>query len=417
MIARRNMGNSELRIGYFVETQASDGGVFQQTLSSIIALSDAMPDYEVVVLTPHADNVRALRNAGVKAELYAAGWRGKLDSVQALSLVADQVLHVLRKLGLHDLGRNLDRRLSELGVDIGIFGNATTAMRLADHPYVMTVWDLCHLDLPYSPGVSLGREFERREYCFRIVLPKAVAVIANCPSHVERIAEIYHVDRKRIIMLPFLPSVPVRRHAEGKGTVTAKDVRAKYNLTDDYVFYPAQFCAEKNHVYVLDALVALETKYGRRLNLALCGSDTGNRAHVEDYVRRLGLVDRVHFLGFVPDEEVPALYQGALALTIPTDAGPTNLPPLEAAALGCPVIYSDLPEWRDFMGDAALYCDLKDPQSMADHLHALLTDASLVERLQTAGRRRAVETGENLYAECLKPVMKDFAYKRRRWAR
>ena len=263
----------------------------------------------------------------------------------------------------------------------------------------------------------MGREFERREIALRMALPRAVAVIANCVSGAERIAKIYDVAPERIVTLPFLPSVAVRHHAGGKGTATAESVRARYGLPDDYVYYPAQFCVDKNHVYLLDALAALEEKYGHRLHVAFSGSDNGNLAYIEDYVRKVGLAERAHFLGFVEEGEVPALYEGAKALTMPSYAGPTNLPPLEAATLGCPVIYSDLPEWRDFMGDAALYCDLKDPQSMADHLHAVLTDAALVERLRGAGRRMIADLGESRYAEILQPIIDDFAYLRRRWAR
>ncbi len=407
----------ELRVGIFLENRISDGGAFQQSLSTIKAFCSAMPEYELIALTPHAESLRALRESGVQAELYAAGWRGQVDAIQALSLPMSYLISGLRRLGLRALGRNLDNRLSELLIDVAIFSSYRTALRLADHPFIVTVWDLCHRDLPEFPGVSLGREFERREYCLRIALPKALAVIVNCRSHAERIGQIYQVDSNRIVLLPFLPSVPVRQHAKGKGSVTAEAVRARYGLQEDFIFYPAQICADKNHVYVLEALAVLGEMYGHGLHAAFSGADKGNRGYLEEYARRLGISDRVHFLGFVDDSEIPALYEAAKALTMPTYGGPTNLPPLEAAALGCPVIYSDLPEWRDYMGDAALYCDLKDPRSMADQLHMLLTNAAVVEKQRSAGQKMVEKLGENLYREKLRPVLEEFAYVRRRWGR
>lgn len=406
---------SGLRIAIFLENRIADGGAFQQSLSTIKAIADAMPEHELIALTPHSENLMRLRDARVQAELYEAGWHGKLDGVQALSLPLSQALGMLRRIGLRGLGRNLDRRLKELNIDVAIFSSYTTALRLFEHPYVVTVWDLCHRDLPEFPGVSLGGQFERREYCLRISLPKALAVIVNCDSEAERIYRIYDVEPARIVVLPFLPSVPVRRHAEGKGNVTAEAMREKYGLNYDYVFYPAQICADKNHVYVLEALVCLETNYGHRLHAVFSGADKGNRNYLENYAKRLGLAGRVHFIGFVDDGEIPALYEGARALTMPTYAGPTNLPPLEAAALGCPVIYSDLPEWRTFMGDAALYCDLKDPRSMADHLHALITDTNVAERLRKAGLILVSNLAGNRYCETLAPIIENFAYLRRRW--
>jgi hypothetical protein len=51
---------------------------------------------------------------------------------------------------------------------------------------------------------------------------------------------------------------------------------------------------------------------------------------------------------------VPALYEGAIALVMPSYGGPTNFPPLEAVVLCCPVVCCDLPGCREQMRDAAL---------------------------------------------------------------
>ena len=53
---------------------------------------------------------------------------------------------------------------------------------------------------------------------------------------------------------------------------------------------------------------------------------------------------------------------------MPTYFGPTNIPPLEAFALGVPVLYSDLPGLKDQVGDSALLLDLNNPESMAQHM-------------------------------------------------
>ncbi|HEX6260676.1 MAG TPA: glycosyltransferase, partial [Woeseiaceae bacterium] len=71
----------------------------------------------------------------------------------------------------------------------------------------------------------------------------------------------------------------------------------------------------------------------------------------------------------------PYLYSDALALVMPTYFGPTNIPPMEALALGVPVLYSDLPSFREQLGEAARYIDLERPESLADALDDLLTGA------------------------------------------
>ena len=414
---RPNEPTAKLRIGFFLETKSRFGGSFQQSLSTITALVKRLPEYDIVVLTPYQENFLALQDTCVRVELYSIGWRGKLDEIQSLSQPADYAIRFFRRLGFRNLGRNLDQRLDELEIDIAIFNTFPTALRLVDHPFIISVFDLCHRDMPELPGTALGGEFQRREIALQITAPRAVAVIANCLSGAERISRIYNVEANRIVILPFFPSIAVREHAVGKGSITAKLVRAHYGLHENYIFYPAQFCADKNHVYLLEALVALEQIHGIQLHAAFSGSDAGNRAHVESYAQRLEIADRIHFLGFLPDDHIPALYEGAVALGMPSYGGPTNIPPLEAATLGCPIIYSDLPEWREFMRDAALYCNLSNPLSMAEHLYSLLTTPELIERLREAGRRLIDELGEDDYAKKLKPVLDEFAYLRRIWAK
>ncbi len=263
----------------------------------------------------------------------------------------------------------------------------------------------------------MSRIFERMENAHRATLTRALAVITNSPSLALRIATLYHVDPKRIIELPFLPPLFVRRHVAGSGRITAEQVHRKYDLPPRYVFYPAYFAEPKNHLYLLEGLIEVERRHGIVLDAVFCGGDAGNRTVVEQQVRVLGLTERVRFLGRIPDDDIPALYESALALVYPGYCEPTNLPPLEAVTLSCPVIYADLPEFREQMGDAALYCDLTDVSSLAVHLAALVQDGALRDRLQLAGHRFAMEIAKIDYGKMLKPVLDDFAYLHRRWAR
>ena len=407
--------HKRLHIGVFLENHTRQGGAFQQSITTIKALEQGLSNVKVIVLTPFKANIDLLRSMGFIAEIYSAGWIGKIDELQASSPLLFYFTTLFRRLGFSKFGRNLDAKLADLGIDIAFFSNYTTAQRLSDHPYIVTVWDLCHLDLPEFPGVSLGREFERLELSMRNVLTKATAVIVNCKSEASRIEQAYHVDSRRIICLPFRPSIFALNHAGGKRVVNLADVKRRYKLPNDYIFYPAQLCADKNHVYVIDALVALEKIYGHRIHAVFSGSNNGNQNYLERYAEINGLKQRIHFLGFVDNEEVPAIYDGAIALSMPTYCGPTNLPPLEAALLGCPVLYSDLPEWREFMKDAALYCDLKNPVSMATHIHNLISDPLLRLSVTEVGKKFAAEIVHNDYASLLQPIFDDFSYKRRRW--
>jgi glycosyltransferase involved in cell wall biosynthesis len=405
-----------MRIAVFVENALGSGGAFQQTLSMVQALK-ALPGHDAIVLTPVAENLSRLQERGVEAHLYADGsWTRFTDSISAFMPRGAVVIKALRRLGLRRLGCSLDQRLAALGVDIAFFNaRSATPLRLAAHPFVFTVWDLCHRDHPEFPEVSADREFERREQILHGVLPKAVAVIADSESGADKIAAWYAVDRARVTVIPFLPSASVRRYAAGDCSSSPQTVRERYQLPERYIFYPAQMWAHKNHVYILDALALLKEQHGHRLAVAFSGGDKGNGAYIRAQANVLGIADQVHFLGFVDDDEIPALYDGACALVMPSYFGPTNLPPIEAALLGCPVIYSDQPTFRAQMGDAALYCDLTTPQSLSDHLQRLLTDPDEVARLQQAGKALGASVAEDLYAKRLGAIFDAYALKRRRW--
>jgi glycosyltransferase involved in cell wall biosynthesis len=346
--------------------------------------------HDVVVFTPFEQTRQLLLKEGIEAIRFKRRGVRVIDRWSA-TVLGNAVLRRLRRLGLKRLGRHLDALLDDHGVDVVVLTEiGEGALRIGDHPFIVTVWDLSHRDYPEFPLAYRDRVFERRERVHRATLTRALAVIADSSSGARRIASLYQVDPHRIIVLPFLPSLAVRRHVAGAGLTTAEGVRRKYDLPARYVFYPAFPGSEKNHLYLLEGLVALEQQHGVVLHAVFCGGGTPlDWAIVKRQVQALGLMARVKFLGLVPDEDVPALYQAALALVMPTYTGPTNLPPLEAVTLGCPVIYSNLSGCREQMGDAALYCDLDDESSLANHLAALVQDSALLDNLRKAasGRR------------------------------
>lgn len=406
-----------MRIALFLERLPDVGGGFQQALSTVVALArPAATGHEVVVFTQYERTRKVLLAYGIDAIRFRHHGVRLLDRWSA-TVVGGAILRRLRRAGFRRLGRHLDALLDDHAIDLVILSECTEiGLRIGDHPFIVTVWDVFHRDWPDFPDVYKDRLFERWERTRQAMVTRAIAVIANSRSGVNRISHLYGVDPHRIVDLPLLPSLAVRRHAAGDRRTTAERVRRKYGLPASYVFYPAHFGALKNHLYLLEGLVALEQRHGIVLDAVFCGNDAGNLVVVRRQVRALELAERVRFLGAVPDDDVPALYEGAFALVMPAYSGPTNLPPLEAVTLGCPVIYSDRPEFREQMGDAALYCDLADVSSLADHLAALVRDTELRDRLQAAGRRLSAEIAAIDYGQRLRPVLDDYAYLRRRWA-
>jgi glycosyltransferase involved in cell wall biosynthesis len=404
-----------MRIALFLEGLPHTGGGFQQAFSTIkVLMHKNGTRQDFVIFTQYKQTHQRLLKEGIEATRYKYRVARLLDRWSA-TVVGNAVFRRLRRLGFKRLGRHLDALLDDHGIDLVLLtAIGEAALRISDRPFIVTIWDLNHRDHPDFRVAFANRGFERVEWALQCTLTRALAVITDSQFCARRIARLYHVDPGRIIELPYLPSLAVRRHAAGNGSVTLDDVRRKYDLPACYVLYPAFYYSHKNHLYLLEGLLALEQRHGLALHVVFCGGHDAER--VERQVKALKLMARVRFLGLVPDEDIPALYEGAVALVMPTHFGPTNLPPLEAVTLRCPVIYSDLPEFREQMGDAALYCDLSQVSSLADHLAHLIQNHRLRELLLQAGSRLAAQLAKIDYGERLRAVLDEYAYLRRRWA-
>lgn len=271
--------------------------------------------------------------------------------------------------------------VARAGADV-VWGFSGTHV-VPDAPFVTIAWDLQHRLQPWFPEVSGGREWARREREFSVRLRRASAVIAGTEAGKREIAGFYQVPEERIHVLPH----PTPRFAL-EPPPPAPDVLARMGLAPGYALYPAQLWPHKNHATLLLAIARLRDR-GLRVPLVLVGSDRGNGGFVRARVRALGLEGQVRFLGFVPVEELVALYRGALCLSYASLFGPENLPPLEAMALGCPVIAADVSGAREQMGDAAMLVDRTSPEAFADALERLHGDEALRLALAARGRERA----------------------------
>lgn len=401
-----------MRVGFVLDESAEIGGGFQQSLSTIAALKD-IPEHQIVVLTGRAENIEILEALGIEAHRYRFPfYRRRITAFLQRHPRARRLFSRLPAFLACRLG-SFDHILDDQKIDILVcFFLSSIPLYIDRKPFIATVYDLCHRQFCEFPEVSQSWEFSHRELIFNATLPRAIAILASSPLLAEDIARYYRVDLARIAILPFLPATHSRHPASLE---EVERVKVKYGLDKKYIFYPAQFWAHKNHVYILEGLKALEDTHGIRLLVAFSGSDYGNRSHVEIVAQQLGLADRVRVLGFIPSEDVNALYTGCEALVMPTYFGPTNVPPLEAIVAGCPVIYSDTPDFRAELANAALYCDLNDPRSLADHLRLLLTDPAAALALRRAGEALLRRTTPQNYVEKFQEILNRFSYLRARW--
>jgi glycosyltransferase involved in cell wall biosynthesis len=268
---------------------------------------------------------------------------------------------------------------------------------------IFPIHDLQHRLQPEFPEVSANGEYQRREYMYARSVPAAAAILTDSMTGKEDVAACYRVNHSKIFSLPYIAPT-FRKELTSAGHMSR--VREKYSLPDKYFFYPAAFWEHKNHRRLIRAVAILATKQNTRIHLLLAGSKKRGYSNLAGLAASLKIDDLVHFIGYVPDDDLAALYRQALALVMPTFFGPTNIPILEAWAAGCPVITSDLRGIREQVDDAGLLVNPLDETEIAEAMWLIHQNEGLRLNLIKRGKVRASKWTPQQFAARLADVIR-----------
>ena len=286
----------------------------------------------------------------------------------------------------------------------------TPAYELTDVPYIATVWDLQHRLQPWFPEVGNLVEWNGRESYVSVFLRRAARIIVPNETGRKELHLFYQIPEDRIICLPHPTPQLI--------TITADEeqkILTTHGLKPGFLFYPAQYWPHKNHASLLFSLKILKETYDLVLPAVFVGSDKGNVDYLKKLVVELGVESQVHFLGFVTDSEMTALYKNALALVYLSFFGPENLPPLEAFSVGCPVIASRVNGASEQLGDAALLVGSTNSDEIALAIKSLMDDLQQRQLLVARGFERAKKATSIDYVSQVLALLDQFASIRRAW--
>jgi len=284
---------------------------------------------------------------------------------------------------------------------------------LVDLPYLTILLDLQHCLQPWFPEVSSKGGWDHRESAFSWFLRRASLIITGNEAGRAEIERFYQVPTERIKILPH----PTPKFALNMPSSDGKEVLDKYDIPNGYLFYPAQFWPHKNHANLLLSVRKLRDEFKLAFPVVFVGSDKGNQRYIKKLVDQLDLSTQVFFLGFIPSNDLVSIYRNAFALTYVTFFGPENLPPLEAFALGCPVIASNVPGAKEQLGEAAILVNPKNTREIAFAIKSLYDDSELRRTLIQRGFNRAIKwTGQD-FVRGVFSMLDDFESIRHCWGR
>jgi glycosyltransferase involved in cell wall biosynthesis len=189
-------------------------------------------------------------------------------------------------------------------------------------------------------------------------------------------------DKVTVVYPGYDPTfAPVRDHAR------LAAVRERYQIPGTYVIYVGTLQPRKNLTRLLDA-VAVLVKQGRSVHLVIAGKRGWLYKPLFAHVHQLGLEECVHFIGYVPQEDLPALISAARAFVLPSLYEGFGLPILEAMACGTPVICSNVSSLPEAAGDAAILVHPHDTAQLVRALSRVLDDDGLSGELAQKGLRQ-----------------------------
>jgi glycosyltransferase involved in cell wall biosynthesis len=142
----------------------------------------------------------------------------------------------------------------------------------------------------------------------------------------------------------------------------------------------------------LDRVILALASSGLPHRLVLAGKPgRGNLERLRETAHRAGVAERLLPLGFVSDDALRSLYEGADGLMFPSLAEGFGLPVIEAMREGCPVLTSNMGCLPEAAGNAGLLVDPLDVGAIAHGMRRLAGETSLRDELRRLGRERCRE--------------------------
>ncbi len=253
--------------------------------------------------------------------------------------------------------------------------NPPRRMRLTATLHDLTCWIMPEVHQPTN--VLADRIFAER------VLQKAARILAVSGSSRDDAVRILGIRPDAIeVMYPGIPDsffeTPPARLATGT---------ARQGVERPYVLFVGTIEPRKNVETLLDAWAQLPAGYRGEFDLVLAGSAGWQAGNT---LRRLrsGLAG-VHYLGYVPEADLPALTAGAAVFAYPSLYEGFGFPVAQAMACGVPVVTSNISSLPEVAGESALLVDPRSPAELAAALGRLLGSPSLRAALGAAGAARA----------------------------
>lgn len=371
------------------------GGVNEFTRGFVRTLcKDSPPWLRIVVFVSENDPLdietsQAITTVDVKASHHPGGWRRWPERVRRYGRAAQAILTGDALTARVAVARGRRRQVLADAVSRSPWSLDVLHFPFQDYvptriPTIFSPWDLQHRHLPNFWSSS---EIANRDAYYRTACRGAARVVFGSEWAREDLVTQYGIDREKTCVVPVAPPTQL---ADPVSPEFCEQISKRHGLPPSFVYYPAASWKHKNHSALITALAHVNKTPGRDLHLVCSGRTRSDLVQeIQDHATDVGFANRVHFLGYLEQREVRALYRLALMCVYPSLFEGAGLPVLEAFIEECPLVASNVTCIPEYAGNAARYCDPNDWKSIADAVQEVASKPLLRETLKRKGQDRA----------------------------
>lgn len=217
-------------------------------------------------------------------------------------------------------------------------------------------------------------------YTVRRAIARADRILVGSSFIRQEALEHFAVEEERVVVIPYgVDEGFFQRQPDDR----LNAVHRKYGVEDAYVLAVGDMHPRKNLERLLQAFARMPRR--QDVKLLLVGKPLWKAKRLRECIEAVGLTDRAITTGYVPAEDLPALYQGAEVFCYPSLYEGFGFPILEAMASGVPVAASNASSCPGVGGEAAAYFEPTDVDAIADTLTRLLDSSQLRADMARAG--------------------------------
>lgn len=259
------------------------------------------------------------------------------------------------------------------------FSTTHYAPRFCSAPSVVSVMDLSYM---YYPYLFKKRDLYKLDKWTSYSVKQAKKVLTISKSSKDDIIKYYKLEPNNVRVV--YPGIKLgNKFIKTKNSMNnLKLLKEKYSIQNDYVLFVGTLQPRKNIQRLIEAFSKVDSP---SLDLVIIGKKGWMYEEILKAPKKFEIENKVKFLDYVSDEDIPAFYKNAECFILPSLYEGFGLPVLEAMKYGCPVLTSNVSSLPEAGGGAAVYFDPLNVSDISAKIKLVLENKGLQAKMAETG--------------------------------